>query len=98
MAFTSVEKSFRSTPAVQRTGLRDPVHRRRHGGIAIQPVVPATHQQIDDATYDNATSAYGFLTVKATAKRLNIAFWPAVANAKKPFDSVAVELKTRKIV
>jgi hypothetical protein len=67
------------------------------GGIGVQRVIPARGQRIDDAIYERATSAHGFLAVAVTAKRLTIAFWDADGKAKKPVDSVTVNVKSRTI-
>ena len=65
------------------------------GGMMPQPVPPATGQPVaatPGVTYDKAVSDLGYLFVTATAKRIDVEFWPHGDAHTEAFDTVRIDL------
>jgi Calcineurin-like phosphoesterase len=69
------------------------------GGHNDLPVPAAEKQQIGDHVYEKSLRGYGYLTVSVSAQRLQIDMWQVPsASDNIPFDTVAVDLQTGRLV
>jgi Calcineurin-like phosphoesterase len=71
------------------------------GGMPTQRLPPATGQPVEgtnDATYDVALQANGYLFVTVSKAQLKTEFWPLGDEHTTPFDAVTVNLQTGQIV
>jgi hypothetical protein len=68
------------------------------GGHNAFPVPPASGQIQGDHSYDAALRGYGYLIVTVTGTKLKIEMFEVPSTTATPFDSVTVDLTTRRLV
>ena len=71
------------------------------GGMAPQPVTPATGQPAvgsTTVTYDKALASLGYTFLTVSAKQLKVEFWPLGAPHSAAFDTVTVDLVQQTVI